>query len=206
MVSARQRRAVAGPILQVVATARPDAEVISETLSKKRLPHACLLPAPKEGVFRVLVGPLKDAANTGRKRAPNLEAAGFKLHRTKDTDCPNRPQQLVQLGRAARRPVRGCPNGCAKAPPTSNRCTRSRAETAPPESAHGLRIGALPQHPRMFQPRRGDVHDSRQSVHARLRLLFGAQRVAAKHEFTLDPDEPANVARMAAQPETCATS
>lgn len=65
-----------GDYWQVVATARPDAEIITETLSKKGF-HAVMAPAPKEGVFRVLVGPLKDAATQAQTRTA-LEAAGFK--------------------------------------------------------------------------------------------------------------------------------
>lgn len=65
-----------GEYWQVVATARPDAEIITETLSKKGF-HTVMAPAPKEGVFRVLVGPLKDAATQAQTRTA-LEAAGFK--------------------------------------------------------------------------------------------------------------------------------
>ena len=65
-----------GDYWQVVATARPDAEIITETLSKKGF-HAVMAPAPKEGVFRVLVGPQKDAASQAQTRTA-LEAAGFK--------------------------------------------------------------------------------------------------------------------------------
>jgi hypothetical protein len=66
----------AGQYWQVVATARPDAEIIAEALAKKGF-HAVLSPAPKEGVFRVLVGPLADAPTQAQTRT-NLEAAGFK--------------------------------------------------------------------------------------------------------------------------------
>ena len=65
-----------GEYWQVVATARPDAEIITETLSKKGF-HTVMAPAPKEGVFRVLVGPAKDAAAQAQTRT-SLEAAGFK--------------------------------------------------------------------------------------------------------------------------------
>jgi len=65
-----------GQYWQVVATARPDAEIIAEALTKKGF-HAILAPAPKEGVFRVLVGPLADAATQAQTRT-GLEAAGFK--------------------------------------------------------------------------------------------------------------------------------
>jgi cell division septation protein DedD len=65
-----------GEYWQVVATSRPDAEIIAEALSKKGF-HAVLAPAPKDGVFRVLVGPLADAPTQAQTRT-NLEAAGFK--------------------------------------------------------------------------------------------------------------------------------
>jgi cytoskeletal protein RodZ len=65
-----------GQYWQVVATSRPDAEIISEALAKKGF-HAVLAPAPKEGVFRVLVGPLGDAPAQAQTRT-NLEAVGFK--------------------------------------------------------------------------------------------------------------------------------
>ena len=65
-----------GAYWQVVATARPDAEIIAEALGKKGY-HAILSPAPKDGVFRVLVGPLRDAPAQAQTRT-GLEAAGFK--------------------------------------------------------------------------------------------------------------------------------
>jgi cell division septation protein DedD len=65
-----------GQYWQVVATTRPDAEIIAEALSRKGF-HAVLAPAPKDGVFRVLVGPLGDASTQAQTRT-NLEAAGFK--------------------------------------------------------------------------------------------------------------------------------
>jgi cell division septation protein DedD len=65
-----------GDYWQVVATARPDAEIVTEALTKKGL-HAIIAPAPKEGYFRVLVGPLKDSATQAQTRT-ELEAAGFK--------------------------------------------------------------------------------------------------------------------------------
>ena len=65
-----------GQYWQVVATARPDAEIITEALTKKGF-HAVMAPAPKDGVFRVLVGPLKDPAAQAQTRT-SLEAAGFK--------------------------------------------------------------------------------------------------------------------------------
>jgi hypothetical protein len=76
-----ERAPVAGQVAvgqywQVVATSRPDAEIIAEALGKKGF-RAVLAPAPKDGVFRVLVGPLGDAPAQAQTRT-NLEAAGFK--------------------------------------------------------------------------------------------------------------------------------
>jgi cell division septation protein DedD len=65
-----------GDYWQVVATARPDAEIIAEALGKKGF-HVVLAPAPKDGVFRVLVGPLPDASTQAQTRT-GLESAGFK--------------------------------------------------------------------------------------------------------------------------------
>jgi len=65
-----------GQYWQVVATSRPDAEIIAEALGKKGF-HAVLAPAPKDGIFRVLVGPLPDAATQAQTRT-GLESAGFK--------------------------------------------------------------------------------------------------------------------------------
>jgi len=65
-----------GQYWQVVATARPDAEIIAEALGKKGF-HVVLAPAPKEGIYRVLVGPLRDAATQAQIRT-GLESAGFK--------------------------------------------------------------------------------------------------------------------------------
>jgi cell division septation protein DedD len=65
-----------GVYWQVVATARPDAEIIAEALGKKGF-HVVLAPAPKDGIFRVLVGPLSNASTQASTRT-NLESAGFK--------------------------------------------------------------------------------------------------------------------------------
>jgi cell division septation protein DedD len=66
----------AGEYWQVVATSRPDAEIIAEALGKKGF-HVVLAPAPKDGIFRVLVGPLPDAPTQAQSRT-GLESAGFK--------------------------------------------------------------------------------------------------------------------------------
>jgi cell division protein FtsN len=60
----------------VVATTRPDAELISETLAKKGF-RSIVAPATTPPLFRVLVGPLKDAGAMAQTRT-RLEAAGFK--------------------------------------------------------------------------------------------------------------------------------
>jgi cell division septation protein DedD len=65
-----------GQYWQVVATARPDAEIIAEALGKKGF-HVVIAPAPKDGIFRVLVGPLPDAPAQAQTRT-GLESAGFK--------------------------------------------------------------------------------------------------------------------------------
>jgi cell division septation protein DedD len=65
-----------GEYWQVVATSRPDAEIIAEALNKKGF-HAQVSPGPREGVFRVLVGPFQDSATQAQTRT-KLEAAGFK--------------------------------------------------------------------------------------------------------------------------------
>ncbi len=65
-----------GQYWQVVATSRPDAEIIAEALGNKGF-HVVLAPAPKDGIFRVLVGPLADASTLAQTRT-GLESAGFK--------------------------------------------------------------------------------------------------------------------------------
>jgi cell division septation protein DedD len=65
-----------GEYWQVVATSRPDAEIVTEALVKKGF-KAMLTQSPKEGIFRVLVGPSADAASLADTRT-KLEAAGFK--------------------------------------------------------------------------------------------------------------------------------
>ena len=62
--------------LQVVATTRADAELIAETLAKKGF-HTTVAPGPNAQLFRVLVGPLKNAADIAETRV-RLESTGFK--------------------------------------------------------------------------------------------------------------------------------
>ena len=76
---------------------------------------------------------------------------------------------------------------------------RLKSRTARAQSAYGLRIGALPQYPRMLPSRRRHLHDSRQST---ARAAAASARCPKanprKQDMRLDPAEPANVARMAA--------
>ena len=62
--------------LQVLAVARPEAEVLAEVLIKKGF-RAVVAPGPNEKLFRVLVGPASDTAQLGRLKG-DLELAGFK--------------------------------------------------------------------------------------------------------------------------------
>jgi hypothetical protein len=62
--------------LQVVAVKKPDAEMIAGILRKKGFLHAIVVPGPNETLFRVLVGPLRDAAALSKTKV-DLEAAGF---------------------------------------------------------------------------------------------------------------------------------
>jgi cell division protein FtsN len=66
----------AGLYLQVSAVRRPEAETLVDVLRKKGF-SAVLARSPKEGLFRVLVGPMKDAAAAAKVRN-DLEAAGLK--------------------------------------------------------------------------------------------------------------------------------
>ena len=67
---------VPGNYVQVTAPMRPEGELIVEVLGKKGF-HAILAPGPDEKRFRVLVGPLNDASETG-KTISDLEKIGFK--------------------------------------------------------------------------------------------------------------------------------
>ena len=61
--------------LQVTAVKRPEAELLVEVLGRKGF-KAGITPAPIEGSFRVLVGPVADA-DQGKLKS-ELEQAGFK--------------------------------------------------------------------------------------------------------------------------------
>ncbi len=63
--------------IQVLAVAKPEAEVLVDVLSKKGF-QALVAPGPSDKIFRVLVGPAKDAADAGKLKG-DLEQAGFKL-------------------------------------------------------------------------------------------------------------------------------
>ncbi|MEO8130137.1 MAG: SPOR domain-containing protein [Bryobacteraceae bacterium] len=63
--------------IQVLAVARPEAEVLVDVLSKKGF-HAMVSAGPNDKIYRVLVGPAKDASDAGKLKG-DLEQAGFKL-------------------------------------------------------------------------------------------------------------------------------
>lgn len=65
-----------GLYLQVVATSRADAEIVSESLLKKNF-RSLVAPIPDSTLNRVLVGPFKDPAEMADVRI-RLEGAGFK--------------------------------------------------------------------------------------------------------------------------------
>jgi cell division protein FtsN len=62
--------------LQVLAVAKPEADVLAEVLVKKGF-HALVAPGPNDKVYRVLVGPAKDAGDAAKLKG-DLVAAGFK--------------------------------------------------------------------------------------------------------------------------------
>ena len=63
--------------IQVLAVAKPEAEVLVDVLAKKGF-KAMVAAGPNDKIFRVLVGPAKDAADAGKLKG-DLEQAGFKL-------------------------------------------------------------------------------------------------------------------------------
>jgi cell division protein FtsN len=65
-----------GMYLQVVATTRADAEIVSESLLKKGF-RSMVAPIPDSPLNRVLVGPFRAAAELADART-RLEATGFK--------------------------------------------------------------------------------------------------------------------------------
>jgi cell division protein FtsN len=69
-------RPAAGRYWQVVSTSRPEAEIIAGAIAKKGF-KAVVAPSTKEGFYRVLVGPVGDAADAAKTRTA-LEASGFK--------------------------------------------------------------------------------------------------------------------------------
>lgn len=61
--------------LQVVASSKPDCEIIADVLRRKGF-AAAVVPGPNDKVFRVVVGPLNDPGTISKTRS-DLEAAGF---------------------------------------------------------------------------------------------------------------------------------
>src|SRR6476646_9565497 len=64
-----------GTYLQVIATIKSDAEVISKSLQDRKFP-AVITPSSLEGRFRVLVGPYRNATAVGGAKT-ELEHLGF---------------------------------------------------------------------------------------------------------------------------------
>lgn len=62
--------------LQVLAVAKSEADVLAEVLVKKGF-SALVAPGPNEKIYRVLVGPARDATDISKLKT-DLEAAGFK--------------------------------------------------------------------------------------------------------------------------------
>ena len=62
--------------LQVAATSRADAEIVAESLSKRGF-RTTIAPVPDSKLVRVLIGPIKDAADLVETRV-KLEAASMK--------------------------------------------------------------------------------------------------------------------------------
>ena len=80
---------------------------------------------------------------------------------------------LVQIGRSAAAPFARMG---AQEPHPFRVAQPPQVRPAAAQSAHRLRVGPLPEYPRVLPSRRRDVHDPRQLLHARLRLLLRAQR------------------------------
>ena len=63
--------------LQVAAVKRPEAEILARVLRRKGFLQAVVVQGPKEDLFRVVVGPVKDREALQKTKA-DLEAAGLK--------------------------------------------------------------------------------------------------------------------------------
>lgn len=61
--------------IQVVASTRPDCDLVASVLKRKGM-MATVVPGPDNKLFRVVVGPLPDAATISRVRS-EIEKAGF---------------------------------------------------------------------------------------------------------------------------------
>jgi len=70
-----QESLTAGTYLQVIATIKSDAEVISKSLQDRKFP-AVITPSSLEGRFRVLVGPYRETGAVGSAKS-DLERLGF---------------------------------------------------------------------------------------------------------------------------------
>ena len=72
----------AGRYWQVVATARPDAEIIAEALTKKAFTRH-VVPAPREGVFQSGCWTAGGCFDTGRRPAPAWKPPGSRIAHAK---------------------------------------------------------------------------------------------------------------------------
>jgi cell division septation protein DedD len=64
-----------GTYLQVMAIKKQDADVIAKALQGKGFP-TLMTPSSIEGIFRVMVGPYRDATSLGNAKT-ELENSGF---------------------------------------------------------------------------------------------------------------------------------
>ena len=143
-----------------------DAQSLLQTLKDGGMPAS--LQTGADGWVRVMVGPYQDTS----RFEPRQDRVGNSASRSAAPFASSVSGPLIQIGNAARPRLPGVgapqPHALRIAQPAQERLARV-------EPAHRVRIGALPQYPRVFSPRRRHLHDSGQLLHARLRLLLGAE-------------------------------
>ena len=163
--------------LQVMAVEQPQAGVVMDTLKQKGFP-AVLAQSPNATLFRVMVGPYADAASSGQSQS-RTRKRGLQTSRAKIVRWASPLVQISGSPRAvATRPR--LPEWARKTSTHFESLHQSEARSPPAQSAYGLRIGALPKYPRVLPSRRRHFHDSWQPLHAWVRILLGAQRLACK--------------------------
>ena len=155
-----------------------------------------LITPGRNNLMRVLVGPYNDTAVHGPRQDPTGE------RRASIPSGNSVSDSLVQIGAAAADAPRASPAARvgAQEPHAFRIAQPAEERSSPAQPAHRVRIGALPQYPRVLPSRRRHLHDSGRPLHARLRVLLRAQAQSrGATTCALDPAEPANVARMAAE-------